>query len=163
MRLPLVCVLPFLALAAFPGYAPAELNGTAMCDSLGFNQSGTNLVSFMRRLDLPSPSFNNGATTAGPVFWPLYSTHDLSPSAPGDGSVTTLAIFVHGLSAQANTYFCTGQHASLGRNALVIAPVSGISGQRCAVYLTSQHARTPTSASTSHPCTLPRSGWAMSR
>ena len=112
-----------MAAASYPGYLPAELNNTAMCDLLGFNQSSTNLAAYMRRLDLPTPSFNNNATTTGPVFWPLYSTHDLAKG--GDATVTTLAIFVHGLSATANIYFCTGAAASKGRNALVIAPWMG--------------------------------------
>ena len=108
--------------AAQPAPLPAELADPTLCIASGFLPSG-DISAYMARLDLTSPY---GKSSDAPLFMPLYASHALGGAgAAPDASITTASIFLHGLSAAANSYFCTGFAAARGHNALVLAPWHG--------------------------------------
>ena len=100
---------------------PAELDDPSLCLASGFTDD---LSPYLQRLDIGASPY--GKKSAFPLFMPLFSSHVLGgPAAVADPAVTTAAIFLHGLSAAANSYFCTGMAASRGRSAVVVAPWHG--------------------------------------
>jgi len=108
--------------AAQPAPLPAELADPTLCAASGF--PGGDVSAYVQRLDLGASPY--GKTSSAPLFMPLYSSHALGGAgAAPDAGVTTAAIFIHGLSGAANSYFCTGFAASAGRGALVLAPWFG--------------------------------------
>ena len=121
-------LLPLLAALCAPrGCAaqaaplPAELSDPTLCLASGLP---ADLSPFLQRLDLGASPY--GKASDAPLFMPLYSSHALGGAlAAPDASVLTAAVFLHGLSAAANSYFCTGFAASRGRGALVVAPWHG--------------------------------------
>ena len=129
-------VVPLVTLAQA---VPAELSDNMACAAIGLS-TWASLAPFLQRLDLVSPY---GGTSSAPLFMPLFSSHPLNSR---NASVTTLAIFLHGLSAEANAYFCAGLAASTGRNALVIAPWHG-NEQVSAEFWSSASAPPPEGAS----------------
>lgn len=114
------CCLFVSALFTAAAAWPTQLNDTTTCDALGYS----NLTNWQQRLDLVSP-YNLSAPT--PYFLPLYASQPLtaSPSA----NATTALIFLHGLSGDANSYWCLGvaAAASAGHagDALAFAPWFG--------------------------------------
>ena len=111
--------------------APAELADMSVCAANGF-PSWASLNPYLSRLDLASPY---GKSSSAPLFMPLFASHPLAGAVP-DPSVTTLAIFLHGLSGAAQTYFCAGMAASAGRDALVVAPWHGDEQQNSTFWCT---------------------------
>ena len=108
--------------AAQPAPLPAELSDPTLCEASGFPDG--DVSAFVQRLDLGASPY--GKTSSAPLFMPLYSSHALGGAgAAPDVGVTTAAIFLHGLSAAANSYFCTGFASARGRGALVLAPWHG--------------------------------------
>ena len=99
---------------------PSELSSFTECAKTGF-KDWASLTPYLQRLDVSSPY---GKTSASQVFLPLFSSLPLTGLAPNN-TITTLAIYLHGLSGAANTYFCDGLATSAGHNALVIAPWFG--------------------------------------
>ena len=94
---------------------PAELSDNSICIGLGIYP----LSPYRRSLPLASPY--GAATNSTPIFLPYYSSEHLPAS-----TATTAAIFIHGLSGNANTYFCEGLAASLAHpSVLVLAPWFG--------------------------------------
>lgn len=114
-----LCALSVMS--ASTQYVPAELADMTLCTQSGLGSSFSDLRPYMQRLDLTSPY---GKSTSAPLFMPLFSSHNLSLTQV-DPSVTTLAIYLHGLSATAQSYFCTGVAASRGRHTLVVSPWHG--------------------------------------
>lgn len=104
------------AAAALP--PPAQLASTALCTAAGY----PDLTSYRYSLPVSSPA---GATTnSTPIFLPYYASAPLSSVSP---STTTAVLFLHGLSGNAQDYFCAGMRASAGRapSVLVLAPWFG--------------------------------------
>ena len=103
------------ALAAHGGADPAELSDNTACRALGF----ANLAPFRRALPLSSPY--GASTNSTPILLPYYSSAPLPTS-----TASTAVIFIHGLSGDANSYFCEGMAASDRHpSALILAPWFG--------------------------------------
>ena len=109
-----ILLLSSLALLLVYGGDPSELSDHTICDALGY----ADLTPFRHGLPLTSPY---GATNSSPIFMPFYSSEPLL-----DSTATTAVVFIHGLSGDANTYFCEGMVASAAHpDALIIAPWFG--------------------------------------
>lgn len=96
-------------------WPPDELSDTITCSSLSIDPD---LISYRTSVSIPdtyATKFDDG------VFAPIFSSLPLTSS---NSSVTLASIFVHGLSANANEYFCNGL-ASAPSNVLVVAPWFG--------------------------------------
>ena len=111
-----------LLVALLPGASsltPAQLNDTTACDASGFGD----LTPYQQRLDLLSP-YNVSANWT--YFLPLYASR---PLAVRDTTVVSVAVFLHGLNANANAYYCTGaaavQAAGRASDVLSLAPWFG--------------------------------------
>ena len=111
-QLGLLC-LAAAAAAALP--PPAQLSATAQCAAAGF----PDLAPYRYALPVASPT---GATTnTTPVFLPYFASEPIITSA-----AATAVLFLHGLSGDAQDYFCAGMRASAGRaGTLVLAPWFG--------------------------------------
>ena len=99
---------------------PDELSDFTECSEKGY-PDWDSLTGYLQRLDVSSP-YQKKTTT--PLFMPLFTSHPLSGVIP-NSTITTLAVFVHGLSGAAQTYFCDAMTASKGHNAIVVAPWFG--------------------------------------
>jgi pimeloyl-ACP methyl ester carboxylesterase len=98
---------------------PPQLSNMSQCLALGF----PSLDGYLSRLALSSPY---GTASATGVFAPLYSTLPLDAAAASYGNISTAVIYVHGLSGNANSYFCSGAVASAEHaGVLTLAPWFG--------------------------------------
>jgi hypothetical protein len=88
-------------LAGLAAWPPAELADNTECEKQGFSS----LDAYQQALQLPNV-YN--ATTSKKVFLPIFASHSLEIP---DESLTHAVIWIHGLSADANTYFCDGMAA----------------------------------------------------
>ena len=87
------------------------------CKHRGFSD----LEFYQRALDLPDTYARQPGET---VFLPVYSTQSLT--AP-DANVTHAVVWIHGLSGDANTYFCDGAHGArdYSSSTVTVAPWFG--------------------------------------
>jgi hypothetical protein len=114
----LLLLFAFASFASVHAAVPSELSDFTACAAVGIPDWDA-ISHFASRVALSSPY---GKSTTLPLFQPVFSSHSLTTV---NESLTTLALFLHGLAADANTYFCDGLAASAGHSALVIAPWFG--------------------------------------
>ena len=104
-------------------FAPAELSNMKRCDNVGL----PDLAPFEQRLELGASPYGKSSTKR--VFLPVYGSLPFAAGARPNASVTSAVIFIHGLTGNANAYFCDGVAAAraAGRDgsALVVAPWFG--------------------------------------
>lgn len=74
---------------------------------------------------------NYGAASSAPIFLPAYASAPLTTTSP-NASITTALVVLHGLSGDANSYFCSALAAARARpdagSVLVVAPWLGNEG-----------------------------------
>lgn len=97
---------------------PAELEDMTECNQAGLQD----LSNYMFRLDIDKSPY--GKTTSAPLFFPYFGTSSLA--GPIDSNIETAVIFFHGLSGNAQSYFCSGLQSSLSHQGVaVFAPWFG--------------------------------------
>ena len=98
---------------------PSELSNMKKCISLGY----PSLTKYQVGLPLSSPY---GVSNSVPIFFPMFASQPLDQA---NSAITRVVVFHHGLSGNANSYFCDGMAATdaLGQleSTLVIAPWFG--------------------------------------
>lgn len=101
-------------------WPPSQLADNTSCVAAGVDPKG-----YRQMLTLPN-TYNSSSLTT--VFAPLFASVSLSDSTTPNENITHAAVYIHGLSADANIYFCDALAAVKAtgiENALVVAPWFG--------------------------------------